>query len=100
MLCHRADAGAIAPHVPFVLEGTIYVEGVSCEVVVDGAFVDLRFSGGRCLRGSGGLSIRAPGGAVQCSVPPLAPGTYTVNSSPQVTFEVADTADAGIARCR
>jgi hypothetical protein len=96
-VCHRADAGAIAPDASFILEGQSGSFG-ACDVSIDGGAISLSVTGGplgSCFGGASGA--RAPAGPVRCTVPPLAAGTYTVNSQPAVSFTIPG--DAGVPPC-
>ena len=97
-LCHRADAGPIVPDASFVIEGQSLNSGGTCQVTIDGGLIDLTVAGGRDDCGSAGNGVRAPGEKVRCTLPPLAPGTYGINSS-AVTFSVSQSADSGLPSC-
>lgn len=98
-VCHRADAGAIAPDSPFVLEGTTGLQSGSCRVAIDGGQLDLFVDGtASCADGtSGAFAERAAPAPVRCVIPGLPAGTYDVNSSPALTFTIPD---AGVAPCQ
>lgn len=98
-VCHRADAGAITAGAPFTLEATSYVRGGACQVVVDGGQIALSISGVSACGGAGGAGAAAPvaPSTVTCTIPALAAGTYVV--SPQVTFTIPESTDAGVPPC-
>lgn len=96
-LCHRADAGAIAPDASFVLEGTSYVFSSVCEVGIDGGSIELQVTGSPGCGTGGAAAARAAPAPVKCTIPPLAAGTYTVNSQPEVSFTIPG--DAGVPPC-
>lgn len=95
-VCHRADAGEIVPDASFVLEGESFAAG-PCDVSIDGGAISLEVTGGNLSCRSAGGAVRAPSQQVKCTIPPLAPGTYTVNSQPGVTFTIPG--DAGVRSC-
>ena len=97
-LCHRADAGEIAPDASFVLEGEVFAQGAQCQVGIDGGQIELTVSGGSCGPGAPN-GIRAASFPVRCTIPPLPAGAYVVNSLPPTQFSVADVGDAGVRRC-
>lgn len=99
-LCHRADAGPMIPDASFVLEGSTFSQG-NCEITIDGGQIFLQTSGASTSCGSPGSSgVRAASEVVKCTIPPLAPGTYSVDSQPAVTFTLpAASADAGVRTC-
>jgi len=100
-VCHRADAGTIAADAPFTLEGTTYVRGGACQVSVDGGQLQLLVSGTAACGGPSGSGAFAPAAPTQvaCAVPALPAGTYSVNSSPALTFTIPESADAGVPAC-
>ena len=96
-VCHRADAGAIAPGTSFVLEGSTSSVG-ACVVSVDGGAISLEVTGGPVGCGGGlGGGARAIAAIARCTIPPLDAGTYTVNSQPALTFTIPG--DAGVQPC-
>lgn len=97
-VCHRADAGAIEPNAPFVLEGTNGSRTGTCRVVVDGGQIDLFADLSTfCEAPFGGAAApREPPGPIRCTIPALPVGTYSVNSVPGLTFTIPD---AGVASC-
>ncbi len=98
-LCHRADAGDIAPDASFVLEGKVFTQDAQCQVSVDGGQIELTVSGGSC--GAGSLNgARAATFPVRCTIPPLPAGSYVVNSLTAAQFDVPRAADAGVRACR
>ncbi|MDP2270605.1 MAG: hypothetical protein Q8K32_07705 [Archangium sp.] len=98
-LCHRADAGAIAPDASFVLEGEVFAQDAQCQVAVDGGQIDLIVTEGSCgtVPANG---VRAATFPVRCTIPPLPAGSYVVNSLPPTQFDVPLAADAGVRGCR
>lgn len=96
-LCHRADAGAIAPNSPFVLEGTTGLQSGTCRVAIDGGQIDLFVDGTASCSEAAGFADRAAPLPVRCAIPGLAAGSYTVNSSPALTFTIPD---AGVMPCQ
>ena len=97
-VCLRADAGAIVPDASFILEGVQYAQNATCLVTIDGGQIDLYVSGTASCGGPGRNETRGPEN-VQCTIPPLAAGTYVVNSQTPVTFTVPRSADAGVPVC-
>lgn len=97
-VCHRADAGALAPDASFVLEGDSSAFG-ACVVSVDGGAISLSVTGGANSCGGGTGGARAPAAPVKCTLPPLAAGTYTVNSQPALTFTLPLDVDGGVPTC-
>jgi hypothetical protein len=98
-LCHRADAGEMAPDASFVLEGTVGVFNSTCAVTVDGGAIDLQIIGTPSCGPGVGSGVAAPEKPVKCTIPPLPAGTYTVNSQPAVTLTLPTPADGGIRAC-
>lgn len=98
-LCHRADAGEIAPDASFVLEGEVFAQDAQCQVAVDGGQIELTVSGGSCGAGSAN-GVRAATFPVRCTIPPLPAGSYVVNSLTPTQFDVPLAADAGVRSCR
>lgn len=99
-VCHRADAGAIAPDASFVLEGRTFVQNASCLVTVDGGAINIEVAGTAGCGSTGrNNEVRAADAIVQCTIPPLAAGTYVVNTLSPLTFSVPESADAGIPVC-
>ena len=98
-VCHRADAGTIAPDASFVLEGVTYFQAASCQVTIDGGAINLLVNGASFCGSTGGSSaVRAPD-KVLCAIPALAAGTYVVNSDAPTTFTIPESADAGVPVC-
>jgi hypothetical protein len=93
-ICHVADAGPIVPNASFVLQGNS--GSSSCQVSVDGGTIELKLSATTSC-GNADQALRAPAEPVRCTVPALTAGTYTVNSTPAVTFTLPS--DGGIAPC-
>jgi hypothetical protein len=90
----------MAPDASFVLEGRPGNYGTVCEVSfsADGGTISLEVTGSpACERGGAGL--RAAPRAVACTIPPLAAGTYTVNSDPPVTLMIPPAGAGGIETC-
>ncbi len=99
-VCHRADAGTVAADAPFTLEGTTWLRGGTCQVNVDGGQIDLFVSGvSACGTGGAGAAAPAAPSVVRCTIPALPAGTYTVTTSPPVTFTLPESADAGVPPC-
>lgn len=97
-VCHRADAGAMVPDGPFVLEGTTGLQSGTCRVELDGGQLDLFVDGSAaCDTAGNGFAERAAPLPVRCVVRGLPAGTYSVNSSPALTFTIPD---AGVAPCQ
>ena len=100
LVCHRADAGAIAPNAPFVLEGQTFVRNGSCVVTIDGGQINLAVDGMSCVAPSGGGTAAPTSRAVvPCQIPALDAGTYVVNSVTPVTFTIPESPDAGVPSC-
>jgi hypothetical protein len=99
-VCHRADAGAIAPGVPFVLEGTTFVRNGTCVVSIDGGQIDLAIEGVSCASTNTGAAFTptAPS-QVPCQIPALDAGAYRVTSITPVSFTIPESADAGVPSC-
>lgn len=95
------DAGAITPDASFVLEGRASNYGTACEVSfsADGGTISLEVTGSPACDRGGAAGLRAPPSPVSCTIPPLAAGTYTVNSEPSITFTLPASAGGGIPSC-
>lgn len=96
-VCRRADAGVLAADVPFVVLGQTFVRGGACSVSVDGGQIELLVDGTACT-GNSGAGFEAPAAAtsVDCAVPALPAGTYTVTG---LTFTLPEGADGGLPSC-
>lgn len=97
-LCHRADAGELAPDASFVLEGQVFAQDAQCQVGIDGGQIELSVSGLSCGPSSAN-GVRAATFPVRCTIPPLPAGSYVVNSLPVTQFTVPESADSGIPDC-
>ena len=97
-VCRRADAGAIVPDASFILEGVQYSQNATCLVTIDGGQIDLYVGRTEYCGSHGTNEIRAPDN-VQFTIPPLAAGTYVVNSATPTTFTIPESADAGVPVC-
>ncbi len=96
-VCRRADAGALFADVPFVVVGQTFVRGGACSVRIDGGQLELLVDGDTCATGSGsGFEAPARASSVECAVPALPAGTYTVTG---LTFTLPEGADGGLPRC-
>ncbi len=85
--------GPIVQGVPFSVRATPEVAGGTCEVIVDGGQLEFVLTGSTCANGGPALK------PVDCAVPALAAGTYSVKDT-TVTFAVPEeTDDAGFPRC-
>lgn len=100
-VCHRADAGPIAPDASFVLEGRPGNYGTVCDVSFsgDGGTISLEVTGSPACDRGGGAGLRAAPAPVSCTIPPLAAGTYTVLADTSVTLTIPPAGTGGIAPC-
>lgn len=100
-VCHRADSGVIAADTSFTLEGSTFLQSASCRVVVDGGQLSL-FADGTvaCADNRASVAERAAPLPLRCAIPALPAGTYSVNSSPVLTFTLPESADAGVPSCQ
>ncbi|MDP3153644.1 MAG: hypothetical protein Q8N23_13280 [Archangium sp.] len=96
-VCRRADAGALTADVPFVVVGQTFLREGACSVGVDGGRIELRIDGNTCTGNSGeGLAAPPLPNSVDCAVPALPAGTYTVTGR---TFTLPEGADGGLPSC-
>ncbi len=95
-LCHQGSA--IAPDTSFVLEarGPIYTG--TCQVRVDGGSIELIIGGVTCGAFPPNARPAQPGPAV-CIIPPLAAGSYTVNTPTPTQLNVTAFEDSGVPPC-
>ncbi len=85
----------MTPDASFVLQGFTFVTG-GCLVTIDGGQIDLQASGALASCRSSAIAASEK---VICTIPPLAPGTYSVNSQPPSTFTLPASGGAGISPC-
>ncbi len=97
-ICHRGET--IVPDASFVVEASGPVYGGGCEVRIDGGQIELTLAGVTCSRTSSGGSLRpAVPKVVQCTIPALAVGAYTVNTPGNRQLNVASSGDSGVPPC-
>ena len=97
-VCRHADAGAIAPNTPFVVQGQTSTR-TACQVSVDGGLINLSFTASNCSSANGAAEFADPVAPafLPCEVPALAAGTYSFNTG--TTFTIPESADAGLPVC-
>ena len=98
-LCLSAESEAIVPDAGFVLAATGPVFGGTCQVRVDGERIELTIAGQTCIRTSGGSAKPVPPKPTSCTIPPLAAGTYTVNTPGGLQLRVGTSGDSGVPAC-
>ncbi len=98
-ICLSGQSGEIVPDAGFVLEATGPVIGGTCQVRVDGDRIELTIAGQTCSGISGGSARPVAPRATSCTIPPLAAGTYTVNTPGTTPLRVATSGDSGVPAC-
>ena len=89
----RASGASIAADTPFALEALPEITIGSCAVTVSGSELELSITGRSC-RGTGQVKP-VPPSRVQCPVPALPAGSYTVKGT-TVTLEVPGAASVPV----
>ncbi|MFO0596132.1 MAG: hypothetical protein U0228_12525 [Myxococcaceae bacterium] len=99
--CRASDAGVIAPDAGFTLVvSTNTSQDATCTVNVDpdAGLVSLSFAFGPSTTcGASGAAAARALTQSRCAIPPLAAGTWTVNTNPPTVLHVPD--DGGVSTC-